>query len=213
MISAIDIRKKEVSEIMIKIENTYLLDSEKPISLNELNSILDKGFSRIPVYSETRNNLIGLLRIKQLVGIDITENKSLRELDINLTKPLVIHPKMKIMDLLSEFRKGKSHMAVITNEVECLQNKLGLNRKNSLDLEVIKKEEKIFNLADIAILGIITLEDVIENLIKLDIFDEDDYEKIYMNKFRISSQDTSRIRNDKLSKSFLIIFFREIKFE
>ena len=68
-------------------------------------------------------------------------------------------------------------MAFITENVEKLQVKLGLNRTNSL---LVENKFLLPSKGDlgIEILGIITLEDVIENVFNLEILDEDDYEKI-----------------------------------
>ena len=68
-------------------------------------------------------------------------------------------------------------MAFITEQVEKLQAKLGLNRTNSL---LVENKFLLPSKGDlgIEILGIITLEDVIENVFNLEILDEDDYDKI-----------------------------------
>jgi metal transporter CNNM len=115
----------------------------------------------------------GILRIKQLIGVDFNK-KSLRNLGIELRQPLIISPKVKLLDLLREFRKGRSHIALLTEQVSDLQNKLGLNRANSIDKN--KDIREMLSNKNITILGIITLEDVIEKMINLDILDEDDYE-------------------------------------
>ena len=69
-------------------------------------------------------------------------------------------------------------MAFITEQVDRLQKKFGLSRTNSISNNLI-----IFNKTkEITILGIITLEDVIEHMFNLEIYDEDDYEKMkYLN--------------------------------
>jgi CBS domain containing-hemolysin-like protein len=82
------------------------------------------------------------------------------------------------MDLLKEFRLGKSHMAFVTENVENLEYRLGLNNKNNENNFGINKR-KLSDSINInnKILGIITIEDVIEKLFKFEILDEDDYEK------------------------------------
>lgn len=214
-------QEKKVIELMIPIRNTFMIDYDDILDKFKLNLILDKGYSRIPVYSNhNKNDIVGLLRIKQLIGVDFDQNKSLRQLGIQLGKPIVISPKTSVFDLLREFRKGKSHMAFITEQVEDWQNKFGLNRSNSIQrnyagilagsftnssfrnesilgdrndesnvylydckdsvtndaLNAITSSKKIQK--NINILGIITLEDVIEKMINLEILDEDDYEKV-----------------------------------
>lgn len=65
-------------------------------------------------------------------------------------------------------------MAFLTEQVTDLQEKLGLNKANSVERskEYRDKTNKI-----VTIMGIITLEDVIEKMINIEILDEDDYER------------------------------------
>ena len=168
----------KVIEIMIPFKKVFLLNFEEKIDKNKLSVILEKGYSRIPVFTnKNENDIIGLLRIKQLLTVDIIQSRSLREIGVHLKSPLVIHPNMNLVDLLREFRQGKSHMALITEQVEKLQSKLGLNRTNSLAVEnkYLYPSKGDFG---IIILGIVTLEDVIENIFNLEIVGEEEYEKI-----------------------------------
>ena len=177
MISALEIREKKVVEIMIKFENVYSIKHEEPLNRKKVLEILDKGYSRIPVFrNDDKTDLIGILRIKQLISIDFNQNRSLKELGIRLKLPLVISPKMTLIELLREFRKGKSHMAFITEQVELLQAKLGLNRNNSIQFN-LRYNETFSESKKIKVLGIVTLEDVIEQIFNLEIMDEEDYEK------------------------------------
>jgi metal transporter CNNM len=177
MISALEIREKKVYELMIPISQAFMIDYDEVLDKFKLQLILDKGYSRIPVYSDhNTNDVVGLLRIKNLIGIDFTQNKTLRQLGLELKKPLVISPNLTMIDLLRRFREGKSHMAFITDQVEELEKKYGINKDGSFikdDMRNISFKKT----SNIKIHGIITLEDVIEKMINLDIKDEDDYER------------------------------------
>ena len=183
MISALEIKEKKAKDIMIPLNKVYSIDYEQKLSKETIAEILSKGYSRIPVYIKKKEDssieIIGLVRIKQLIGLDLYENKSLKEFNIKICKPLVIHPNKSLMDLLKEFRLGKSHMAFVTENVENLEYRLGLNNKNgenNFGINKRKLSDSIINLNS-EILGIITIEDVIEKLFKFEILDEDDYEK------------------------------------
>ena len=89
-------------------------------------------------------------------------------------------------------------MAFITEKVEALQNKLGLNRANSLI------ESKYFSSKGdlgIIVLGIITLEDLIEHIFNLEIISEEQYEQLRKQKMNLHPNQRSNSRiNMYLSK-------------
>jgi metal transporter CNNM len=178
MISAIEIKERKVIEIMIPISKVFMIDYDQEIDRMQLNLILDKGYSRIPVYHKDRNNIIGLLRIKQLIGIDISQNKSIRNIGLKLSPPIIVHPTTPALEALGEFKKGKSHMAFVTEQVKEYQKRFGLDEANSyVDSNNIMKNNLKSNHIKSKILGIITLEDILERMINIDILDEDDYRK------------------------------------
>ena len=207
MLGALDIQEKKAKDIMIPLDRVVMLEYNTEIDEQTLSLILHKGFSRIPVYSGKRNNVVGILRIKQLINVDIRDNRSLKEKNIQLSQPIVISPEMYAIDLLNEFRKGKSHMAFITKDVEKMQRQFGLNKENSYheSLFLSHLQSQTDKGPNLTLLGIVTLEDVIENLIKVDILDEDDYKKnkAKMNKAKQGREHLKKQITKKVCESFI----------
>ena len=80
-----------------------------------LKLITREGFTRIPVYSESQDNIIGILNAKDLlVCVDAPETcPDIRK----LIKPAYFVPEtMRIIDLLRAFQAKKNHMAIVTDE-------------------------------------------------------------------------------------------------
>ena len=92
-----------------------MVDVDIKIPYNQLlNSIIKHGYSRIPVYSGTRDNIKGILYAKDLLAhIDKSANFRWQ----SLVRPAYYVPETKkIDDLLSEFQKNKIHLAIVVDE-------------------------------------------------------------------------------------------------
>jgi gliding motility-associated protein GldE len=76
--------------------------------------ILESGFSRIPVYKESIDNIVGILFIKDLIThIDKNDDFEWQQL---LRTPFFIPENKKIDDLLGQFQEKKIHLAVVIDE-------------------------------------------------------------------------------------------------
>lgn len=82
-----------------------------------LDIVMESGFSRIPVYGETEDDIKGILYVKDLLhSIRKPENFEWQ----SLIRPAYFIPETKkIDDLLEEFRSNKIHIAVVVDEFGC----------------------------------------------------------------------------------------------
>jgi CBS domain containing-hemolysin-like protein len=76
--------------------------------------VIEAGYSRIPVYQESADNVIGILYIKDL--LPHLKNNGDFDWKTLLRKPFFIPENKKIDDLLQEFRSMKMHLAVVVDE-------------------------------------------------------------------------------------------------
>lgn len=70
-------------------------------------------FSRLPVYKEDIDHIVGILHLKDFYGINGITTQPISEI---MTPPLFIHRTEKISDLLKQLQTTKSHMAVVVDE-------------------------------------------------------------------------------------------------
>ncbi|MCB2182197.1 MAG: hemolysin family protein [Desulfobulbaceae bacterium] len=76
--------------------------------------IKDKGFSRIPIYEDNPDNIIGILHAKQLLTCSV--DAPLPPLIDLLNPPFFVRENDKIVTLLHVFQSQKNHMAIVTDE-------------------------------------------------------------------------------------------------
>ncbi|OMJ92950.1 hypothetical protein SteCoe_4167 [Stentor coeruleus] len=165
----IDLRQKTVKDCMIPLERIFTLSSETILDRRTLKSAAKQGYSRVPVFDgNDRDKILGILLMKRLVLVE--ENVKLKECGIKLREPFYVSPAFPMLDLLTKFQGGKSHMAIV---------KEGMT-----------------------MIGIITLEDLFEQIIKSDIFDEDDYDKNREKSMMIRNETKKIRRPTGLRKKF-----------
>lgn len=102
----------DVKQIMCPRVDIFALNIDEPFS-GILPKIVDKGFSRIPVYKDTIDLIEGVLFIKDL--IPHIDNPDFRWQEI-LRKPFFVPENKKLDNLLKEFQGMKNHLAIVVDE-------------------------------------------------------------------------------------------------
>ena len=112
--STLEFRDTTVEEIITpRIDMTAFNVSESPKKLARLAE--DSHFSRIPVYEETIDNIIGILYLNHYYKkmTDVEKPKSIRQL---LMEPCFVHKTMKLPAALNLMRERKMHLAIVVDE-------------------------------------------------------------------------------------------------
>ena len=111
--NAIDFIDIDAVEIMVHRTDVFAYDIQDDIKeLLENPRLL--SYSRIPVYDETIDNIVGILNTKQLIKLHLNGDKIV--LDDILTEPLYVFKTQSVSDVLKLLRKKHIHMAIVKDE-------------------------------------------------------------------------------------------------
>lgn len=106
----------QVRSVMIPRVDVTSVEGNTPVS-DAMNLLLKTGFSRLPVYRETPDNILGILHIKDVIRLiwDNPRASSLRTAE--LVRPAYVVPETRpIDDLLHDLRAQRTHMALVADE-------------------------------------------------------------------------------------------------
>ncbi|CAG5123796.1 unnamed protein product [Candidula unifasciata] len=149
---ALQLTNKSVEDVMTKIEDVFMLDVNTVLDFEKMTEIMHQGYTRIPVYDGEKTNIISLLNTKDLALIDPDDKTPLSTVcKFYDHRPLFVDYDLRLDAMLQTFLQGNSHMAIV---------------------------QKLHNTDDqdpyFETLGVITLEDVIEEILQSEIVDETD---------------------------------------
>jgi len=143
----------EVSEIMKPRTDVTAVDIQTDLT-TLFGIIIDSGYSRIPVYEETSDNLKGILYVKDL--LPHINKKDPFDWQKLIREPFFVPETKKINDLLKEFQEKKIHLAIVVDEYGGTE-------------------------------GIVTMEDILEEVVGEITDESDEAEELYR---RIDSRTT-----------------------
>ncbi|KAK9725425.1 hypothetical protein RND81_05G142400 [Saponaria officinalis] len=211
---ALDLTEKTAQEAMTPIDSTFSLDVNTKLDWEAMGKVLARGHSRVPVYSGSPKNIIGVLLVKTLLTVRPETEPPVSS--VSIRKIPRVPADMPLYDILNEFQKGHSHMAAVvkaknnaakklplllTDDKKSVQRKVtnpdsdlsapllpNRNEKEACVVDIEKMSEQgstnnqIPNSSPYAtdeseereVVGIITLEDVFEELLQEEIVDETD---------------------------------------
>lgn len=111
---ALELSEKIASDAMTPISETFAIDINAKLDRFLMNLILEKGHSRIPVYYEQPTNIIGLILVKNLLTVHPEDEVLVKSVTIRRIPR--VQETLPLYDILNEFQKGHSHMAVVVRQ-------------------------------------------------------------------------------------------------
>ncbi|XP_072413219.1 metal transporter CNNM1 isoform X2 [Chiloscyllium punctatum] len=149
---ALELRKKIVEDVLTPLGDCFMLSSEAILDFATMSEIMQSGYTRIPVYENERSNIVDILFVKDLAFVDPDDGMPLATMTKFYNHPLhFVFNDTKLDSVLEDFKKGKSHLAIVQR----------VNNEGEGD-------------PFYEVMGIVTLEDIIEEIIKSEILDETD---------------------------------------
>ncbi|CAM9989171.1 unnamed protein product [Ectocarpus fasciculatus] len=149
---AMNYKEHTVREVMTPVKDCFMLSVSEKLNFKTLSIIFKSGFSRIPVFAKDRNDVIGLLFTKDLIFIDPDDETPLKNfVQIFGRAVTVVWPDFTLGDVLNVFKQGKSHLSLVR------------------DVNDAGEGDPFYE-----VVGIITLEDIIEEILGDEIVDETD---------------------------------------
>nr|KJB47820.1 hypothetical protein B456_008G043300 [Gossypium raimondii] len=219
---ALELGAKTAKDAMTPISEAFAVDINAKLDRDLMNLVLEKGHSRVPVYYEQTTNIIGLILVNNLLTIHPEDEVPVKSVTIRRIPR--VEEELPLYDILNEFQKGHSHMAVVVRQCnrtdESPSNRDGrplqevrvdmdadkhpkekvLRRKRSLkwksfpatgrsfkggsrskkwtkgtDSDILHLNDNPLPTLPEEAIGIITMQDVIEELLQEEIFDETDH--------------------------------------
>lgn len=149
---ALKFRERSVRDVMTPVEDTYMLPGDTRLGYETIRDIHKLGFSRIPVYGQNKHDFQGLLYTKDLILVDPEDEMRLIDfIDVFQRRALTFEQDDKLAECLTQFRKGSTHLALV-RAMNCS------DEKNPI----------------VELMGVITLEDIVEEILQEEIIDEAD---------------------------------------
>ncbi len=141
--SILDLNEVDVQEIMTHRGKVSTVEASLPVH-DIIEQCLQSGFTRIPLWKDNPENIIGIVHVKALLKEVLRANGALDKIDIAkvMTKPWFIPNSTNLLEQLQAFRARREHFSLVVDEYGVL-------------------------------MGIVTLEDILEEIVG-DIGDEHD---------------------------------------
>ncbi|CCW69130.1 unnamed protein product [Phytomonas sp. Hart1] len=219
MLRVLELDGRTAKTIMTPLSEAFMLEGNMVLNYKLLKCLWNIGKSRLPVYVDERTNIVGVLYVKDLLNFFLLDHKvSTTVYNFVMSKArdiVVVDANLRIQEILAMFKNRIPHLLLVSNckkgdsqvTTQVVTPVCAYQEGFSTDLKPnqcpppknIQNEE-----SNGPFIGILTLEDVIEELIAAEIYDEDEYtdRSFNPNDAALTSSPTKMPPNYKLHVNF-----------
>lgn len=183
--NVVDLSDTDVGEIMTP--RTEIEGIELTNDISEIRKfVLESGRSRIPIFEENLDQILGILYVKDMIGFLGAEAKDF-ELKSILRKPIVVPDTKSVQELLADFQTSEVHMAVVIDEYggtaglvtieDVLEEIVGEIRDEHDDGESDEPELLRINETTVEVDGRYNLDDI-NDALELELPEDEEYDTI-----------------------------------
>lgn len=155
--AVLDLNDKTVKDVMTPIQDVFVMSADTVLDDAGVGKLVQSGYSRVPIHEKGKpDSIMGMLLVKDLISYDPDDGKEVASFQL---RPLPeTAPDLTLLSTLNYFQTGRSHMLLVSTS---------------------PGEPK-------GAIGIVTLEDVVEELIGEEIIDETDVWVDVHNRVRVT---------------------------
>ncbi len=110
-----EFKDADVADIIVPRTEMTTVDSGASLT-EAVHIALHKGYLRLPAYKGTRDHIVGIFHVRDVLPLWNRPEKECPQLASILRPPLFVPETKKIPELLAEMRRGESHMAIVLDE-------------------------------------------------------------------------------------------------
>ena len=106
-LKALMVTNKRVGDIMLSLEDTFMQEYEDVLDEETVSNIIRTGFTRIPIFKQTRSNIVALLHLNDLKVLDPSDMLSVKTVCMFHNRPInFVFEDTKLDVIMEEFKKG-----------------------------------------------------------------------------------------------------------
>ncbi|XP_078741111.1 metal transporter CNNM4-like, partial [Lampetra fluviatilis] len=149
---AMELRRRTVQDVMTPLGDCFMLSIDSTLDFQTMSQVMQSGYTRVPLYEGERGNVVDLLCVRDLSMVEPADCTPLRTIARFYSRPLhFVFNDTQLHAVMDEFRRGRSQLAIV-------------QRVNS------EGEGDPFYEA----MGVVTLEDVVEDIIRSELLGDTD---------------------------------------